>query len=361
MIAGEYAVLEPNMKAVVVAVNRYVTAHISLCSENRLSLPQMGLDDISWKVCSEGVKFSIKDSRLKFIENSISVTRQFLNEKSISFVPFELKVTSELDDADTGKKYGLGSSAAVAVAVISAILYLHCGGKEYPELDDIFKLSAVSHLKTQRSGSGADIAAAVYGGWIEYSAYSTEWVLNELEKGEKLVDILKKPWQNLSIRLLIPPSSFQLAVGWTKESASTGEMIKKVKIFREKNLKSYNEFLEESSVAVTKLIQSFEDGNLNEAIKAIKQNRKALLKLGETAGIDIETAKLKTLCSIAETYGGSKPSGAGGGDCGIALLKEETERIKLYNAWEEADIMPLDLSPAKRGVTILPYSQFRKL
>jgi phosphomevalonate kinase len=352
MIAGEYAVLEPHQKAVVAAVNRYVTANIKPSMQNRLSLPQLGLEDITWKISDERIQFSVSDPRLNFIQNSIFLVKQFLQEKSLIVSPFQLKIESELDDPLSGQKYGLGSSAAVVVAVISAILNLHSGGKEALDLDEIFKLSAITHLKTQGSGSGADIAAAVYGGWLEYSAFSVKWVLDELKHGKKLRSLIEKPWPNLSIRPLTPPSMLQLVVGWTIEAASTAPLIKRVQHFRENNLEAYNEFLEESAKSVARLVQSFEINDCTEAINSLKQNRKALHKLGENALITIETKKLKTLCSIAETFGSSKSSGAGGGDCGIAFLKGDAETEELYKAWKEVEIIPLNLSVSKMGVSV---------
>jgi phosphomevalonate kinase len=352
MIAGEYAVLEPNQKAVVIAANRYVTAHIEASGQNRLSLPQLGLEDITWDTSDEEVHFSVSDSRLGFIKNSISVTHRFLGEKSVILHPFQLRLESELDDPSTGKKYGLGSSAAVVAAVISSVLSLHSKENEPPSLDEIFKLSAIAHLKTQGNGSGADIAAAVYGGWLEYSAFNTAWVLGELENGRNLTEMIERPWPHLSIRTLNPPPMLQLAVGWTKESASTSPMIRKVQSFRDEKPEVYREFLAESSIAVAQLVRSFDRKDCSEAIGSLAQNRRALLKLGENAGIAIETEKLKTLCSIGEKFGSSKPSGAGGGDCGIAFLEDDAKRQELYRAWREEDITPLDLCISKMGVSI---------
>ncbi|WP_055666932.1 phosphomevalonate kinase [Desnuesiella massiliensis] len=352
MIAGEYAVLEPKQKAVVIGINRYVTVHIKPCKQNKPSLSQRGSEDITWEIRDGKVQFSVDDSSLGFIKNSISVVKQFLQEKSVILHPFQLEIRSDLDDPLTGKKYGLGSSAAVVVAVISAMLQLSREVKEPPALEEIFKLSAIAHLKTQENGSGADVAAAVYGGWIEYSAFDGKWLLNQLEQGMKLRSVIEKPWPNLSIRPLTPPPLLQLAVGWTKKTAATAPMIRSFQHFRHQNIEAYKEFLSESSIAVEALIQSFEARDYTESINSVAQNRKALLKLGEEAGITIETDKLKTLCSIAETFGSGKSSGAGGGDCGIAFLKDSASMEELHNAWKEADITPLNLTVSNTGVSI---------
>ncbi len=351
MIAGEYAVLEPNQKAVVAAVDRYVTAFIEPFSQNHISLPQMGLEDIRWEMNDESVQFNISDQRLSFIGNAIALAVQFLKERSVMLSPFRLQIKSQLDDPITGKKYGLGSSAAVVVSVVSAVLYLHSAQIGVAKLDDIFKLSSIAHVKTQNNGSGSDIAAAVYGGWLEYSAFSSEWLLQQLEQEKRITDIIKKTWPNLSIRPLISPANLQLTVGWTKESAATAPMIQKVHKFRCNNIEAYKSFLKESQDSVSSLIKSFNTNNCNGAISALTQNRRTLRRLGENAGISIETKELKTLCDIAENFGSAKPSGAGGGDCGIAFIKRKHEIKELYEAWKEVGIEPLDLLISKNGVS----------
>lgn len=352
LIAGEYAVLESRQKAVVASVNRYVTAYIEPSAQNELSLPQLGLEDIRWNVNDGRIEFSEWDSRLSFIQNSISTVSQFLNEKSVEALPFRLQVESELDDSISGKKYGLGSSAAITTAVVSAILSLHNSLLSTTTNDDIFKLSAIAHVKTQGNGSGADIAAAVYGGWLEYSAFSAKWLLSQLKHKVRITDMIEKPWPNLFIRHLIPPSSLYLLVGWTKESAATSTMIKMVENFRDSNFELYSRFLKESSIATLKLIDSFKANDTTGAINALMKNRKALKNLSENAHVNIETEKLKSLCDIAEAFGSGKSSGAGGGDCGIAFLEDDSQKYRLYEAWKSADIDPLDLSISETGVLI---------
>lgn len=352
MIAGEYAVLEPGHKAIVVAVDRYIRAHIKVSQENILSLPQLGLEDIKWSVKNGKVEFSVADPRLSFIQNSITVVSQFLKEKSIGVKRFHLKIESQLNEPVTGKKYGLGSSAAIVVAVVSAILSIHSFHNEKYELDEIFKLSVIAHFKSQGSGSGADIAAALYGGWLQYSAFSGQWLLSQLKEGTKITDLIARQWSYLFVDKLSPPDQLILAVAWTKEAASTKFMIKRISDFRKEDPASYNEFLRESAIFVDALIESFKAGNIDEAIKNLKLNRKALLKLGEKAGLEIETEELKKLASIAEAFGSGKQSGAGGGDCGIAFIKNPEQIEDLYRAWELEGIIPLNLKVSKKGLSI---------
>jgi len=351
MLAGEYAVLEKNQKSIVIAVNRYITAEIEKNKENSITILNMDLKDITWHIDKE-VEFNIFDSRLEFIKNAIFIAIKYLKESSIIIKKFKLKIESELNDDKTNKKYGLGSSAAIVVSVISAILNFHSEKKIEYSLDDIFKLSVIAHLKTQKSGSGADIAAAVYGGWIEYSAFDGKWILDKLYNNKDLMEIIKMPWPNLLINKISPPESLKLVIGWTKEPAKTAPMIEKFQHFKEKNIKIYNDFLRESYIAVDKLIYSFNENNYEQAIEGLMQNRKVLQKLSYHAKMNIETDKLKYLCDIAEKFGSSKSSGAGGGDCGIAFIKSEEQIKELYKLWKKKDIIPLNLKVSKNGVAI---------
>ncbi len=359
MIAGEYAVLEPGYKAVVIAVNRYITAEIRPSLVNEISLPQLGLERITWNFDEEGTFFCRKDERLRFVKNAMDTAFHYLKEMGIMLLSFHLHIKSDLNDPVTGKKYGLGSSAAIVVAVISSILSFH-GEFSNDEvlikdgtLMNIFKLSAIAHVKTQGNGSGADIAAAVYGGWIKYSTFSSKWLLKEIERNRNITKLLNMPWSDLLIGRLSPPEELKLLVGWTQESVGTAPMVKKIEAFQNENREYYQEFLNDSFASVLALISAFEKGDVKKAIESLYNNRRALLELGERAGVNIETKRIKTLCTIADKFGRGKSSGAGGGDCGIAFIEGELKYKELCLEWKEVGILPLDILVAPKGVDVL--------
>ncbi|WP_426349048.1 phosphomevalonate kinase [Alloiococcus sp. CFN-8] len=358
MIAGEYAVLEPGYKAVVVAVDRHITTEVRLASSNSLVLSQLGFNDVTWEYSGEEIVFNIQDEKLCFIQNALKVSHRYLKDINKSPLPFTLSIISDLNDPETGKKYGLGSSAAIVTSVISAFLYIHgeYNGKE--DLIKIFKLSAMAHVITQRNGSGADIAAACFGGWIQYSSYSSLWLLNKLSEGYSIKEIHDMTWPNLFIERIVPPKALRLAVGWTKESVGTAPMVKKIQEFQKNHKNLYNEFLEESYNSVAKLINAFENNEVKKALEALHKNRKALLKLSDAAKVNIETRKIKTLCSIADIFGIGKSSGAGGGDCGIAFVEDGTGILELKNAWKENGIEPLNLLVSPEGCSIYKNNKF---
>lgn len=353
MIAGEYAVLEPGYLAVVIAVNRYITVEIEPSLVNELSLSQLELENVTWDFCKREVHFLIEDDRLCFVKNAMDIAFHYLLEKGIPIQSFRLNIKSDLNCPTTGKKYGLGSSAAIVVAVITSIVSLHEEFHNESDLMNLFKLSVIAHVKTQGNGSGADIAASVYGGWIEYKTFNSKWLLREIEKDSSIMHLLNTQWPGLSIRRLSPPDGLTLLVGWTQESAGTVPMVKKIEEYKEKNPENYQVFLKESLDSVTQLIEAFETGDVKKSLDALHNNRKALLGLGELAEVIIETKRLKTLCTIANQYGRAKSSGAGGGDCGIAFVEDKAKQKELWLEWKKAGIVPLDIVVAPNGCTVI--------
>ena len=109
------------------------------------------------------------------------------------------------------------------------------------------------------------------------------------------------------------------------------------------NLEMFDKFLHESTDAVTTFVKGLETGCSKLVLNGMDMNRKALVKLGHAAGVLIETETLKDLADMAELYGGKgKPSGAGGGDCGIAIIEgSERDVEQLYDSWRRTGIEPL--------------------
>jgi phosphomevalonate kinase len=354
MIAGEYAVLEPHQPSVVVAVDRYLRATIALAEDHQLSLPDLGLPKVKFQDLHGDIRFAFKDPRLRFVGEAIKVSLAYLREQFLLTFPFHLTIESELDD-DTGKKYGLGSSAAAVVATVAAVL-LFLGdedeGPPPPEL--VFKLAAIAHLRAQGSGSGADVAAATYGGWLRYSSFQPEWLAERLERSWPVGRLLHEPWPFFSATPMGPlPRELCLCVGWTGEPASTTSMLERVRALRDREPQAYGNFLQESHASVDLLVDGLRHGDRAATLKAIERNRKALAHLGELAGVPIETQSLLELHRWAELCGGAgKPSGAGGGDCGVALIYGEDRAESLYAAWEKAGLTPLRLGVAEHGIMV---------
>lgn len=352
MVAGEYAVLDQYQRLIVMAVDKYLYATVESAEENKLSLVNFDLKDLGWSFDEETVHIDSTDERTRFVKEALRVVLTYVKDQEIEVPAFALEIRSELDDV-SGAKYGLGSSAASVVGTVSAIL-THLLPEE-PEAELVFKLAAIAHINVQKSGSGADIAASSYGGWLAYSSFQAEWLLEELgRKNMSISRLVKKNWQYLKVEQLDFPESLHVCVGWTGKPASTTELVAAVRKMKHEKHSDYAGFMVQSGTSVQGITHGVKENDDSLILEGITMNRQALKKLGEDAGIEIETADLTKLCDIAEEHGAAaKPSGAGGGDCGIAFVSTPEQKEKIEAAWKAAGIMPLPIQPQKTGAHIL--------
>lgn len=347
MIAGEYAVLEKRHTLVAMAVDRFVYATIHPGDEQRLELENLDLHNVSWGFHKGKVVFGSKDKRLHFVHQAMEVTLCYLREQEINVRPFSLSVRSELDDA-SGVKYGLGSSAAVTTSVVAAILHAHL--QEAPAKDLLFRLAVVAHVRTQGTGSGADIAASVYGGMIEYTSPQADWLLAADEDANSITELIASDWPYASVKEVNIPENIHIYVGWTGTPASTVRLVDKILLLKKNCPQALDSFLASSEASVQLFLRGMHAGDVQLVFQGIEKNRQTLARLGEDAQVPVETPLLRRLSEVAQRCGGAgKLSGAGGGDCGIAFLASTSEKDMLFKQWTEEHIQPLHIQVSKEG------------
>ncbi|MDF0478867.1 phosphomevalonate kinase [Vagococcus sp. PNs007] len=340
-IAGEYSVLEPGHPAILVALDQYITVNlketigqgtIRSSYSNGLSIP--------WTRKNGQFYIDERENPFAYVSQAVTTTEAYLEElgKKLSF--FDLEIESDLDNKD-GRKYGLGSSGAVTVATIKALLKFHnvdCA----PLL--VYKLAALTHLSIKSNGSFGDLAASSFGGWVAYACFERSWVLEKL-KTHSIHSLIQKEWPKLKIEPLTPPENLNLIIGWTGSPASTTQLVDLLNEEISEVDHYYNIFLKNSVETVNTIIDAFKNQNLAIIQKGIRRNRKLLQHLGANSGVHIETASLFDLCEIAEDYNGAaKSSGAGGGDCGIVIIDKSIDTIPLIKDWEKSEISHLPVS-----------------
>ncbi len=339
-VAGEYAVTEPGYKSVLIAVDRFVTASIEASNAVTSTIHSKTLHYEPVTFNRNEDKIDISDanaaSQLKYVVTAIEVFEQYARSCNVKLKHFHLEIDSNLDDA-SGNKYGLGSSAAVLVSVVKAL-------NEFYDMQlsnlYIYKLAVISNVRLQSLSSCGDIAVSVYSGWLAYSTFDHDWVKQQMEE-TSVNEVLEKNWPGLHIEPLQAPENMEVLIGWTGSPASSPHLVSEVK-----RLKSdpsfYGRFLDQSHTCVENLIYAFKTNNIKGVQKMIRQNRMIIQQMDNEATVDIETENLKMLCDIGERYGAAaKTSGAGGGDCGIAIIDNRIDKNRIYNEWASHGIKPL--------------------
>ncbi|RNE09855.1 phosphomevalonate kinase [Lacticaseibacillus paracasei] len=337
-VAGEYAVVETGFPAIIVALDQFVTVTVEATKHfGSIVSEQYQENSLYWQRQGDEMVFDNRDNPFHYILSAIKLTEQYARELDKPLALYKLYIDSQLDAKD-GKKYGLGSSAAVTVATIKAL------AKFYDlkmSKDQIYKLAAIAHLDVQGNGSLGDIAASVYGGWIAYRSFDKAW-LAAARNQMSLADLINTDWPELSIELLTAPADMQLLVGWTGSPASTSQLVDKIKLAKAKKPQLYHDFLTASRETLEKLIDGFRNRSLSSIQAGIRRNRELLDELAHFSGVAIQTPALRQLVELAEQAGGAaKSSGAGGGDCGIVLIDSHQAIKPLLAAWRDHHIEPL--------------------
>ncbi|WP_057746561.1 phosphomevalonate kinase [Liquorilactobacillus capillatus] len=339
-IAGEYAVVETGFPAILVALNQFVTVTVKESGDyGSIYSQQYRENSLLWKREGNHMVFDNRDNPFHYILSAIKLTETYAQEIGKKMKCYHLRIDSDLDSPD-GKKYGLGSSAAVTVATVKALCHFY----NLPMTKSrLFKLAAIAHLDIQGNGSLGDIAASVYGGWIAYNSFDRNW-LKKARHRYSLTALIDRKWPQLNVELLTPPKELSLLIGWTGSPASTSHLVDAVGLKKAEQVKNYQKFLHDSRACLKRMIKGFQTKSLATIKEEIRRNRKLLQSLGVLSDVQIETPLLHALCETAEKFGGaSKTSGAGGGDCGIVLINDSSNTQALLANWKEVGIEPLDL------------------
>ena len=346
-IAGEYAVVEPGHRAVLVAVDRFITVRITPCSPSgeyagTISSRLYANGSRSWRRRPQDGQAEAVGGEDDYIISAIRVVEALMTQGDGWPRSFDLSVSSGLEE-DDGRKLGLGSSSAVTVATVRAVADLY--GLAASDLT-VYKLAMLASDTVQPIGSGGDIAASAMTGWVAYTSPDRSWLRRARQRarvGGSVSDLVEADWPGLSVRRL-PPPSLRLQAGWTGAPASTPALVADVQAGSH-GADDYAVFLRDSQDCLARLITAIEDDDTAQIIRQIARNRALLAGLSRISGRTIETAELARLVEIALEHGAAaKSSGAGGGDCGIALCTPATDLVALRAAWETAGILPLDLS-----------------
>ncbi|WP_071131671.1 phosphomevalonate kinase [Enterococcus timonensis] len=337
-IAGEYAVVEPGNPAIIIAVDQFVTVTLSSAQvHGSIKSAQFSNYPVYFKRKNNALVVDKRDNPFHYILAAIDIVENYAREEGKTLELFHLQIASGLDNGK-GTKYGLGSSGAVTVATVEALCLFY--QLPYNEMI-LFKLAALAHLSIQNNGSCGDVAASVYGGWLAFSTFDQEWVLQQIEK-ISLKELLNTPWPKLAITPITPPENLQLLIGWTGTPASTANLVDQVQQSEQKD--AYQIFLQKSNACVNALIAAFADKDLTKIQEKIIENRQLLQNLSQLSAVNIETSALNQLVEVADEFGGAaKSSGAGGGDCGIAIFKDANTLPFVQSAWEKVGISPLPL------------------
>lgn len=276
MLLGEHAVLH-GFRALVCAINRRITVRLLPTTEHSLKIVSR-LGDYHFPL-----DHLVDHPGLRFV---LQVVRQHIDEISSGF---ELKIDSEFS-ADIG----FGSSAAVTVATHAAVMKWI--NEAEPAKERLFTQSLETVRAVQGRGSGADLAASVFGGMVAYTTAPT--------------------FQPLAI--CIP-----LTAVYCGYKTPTPEVILKVEQLRAEHPQQYERIFSEMDAGAANAIECLRKHDLPGFGTILNHNQQLMDEMGVNTP---ELQEIVDALQAAPDVFGAKISGSGLGDCavgiGVADLKE---------------------------------------
>lgn len=228
--------------------------------------------------------------------------------------------TREFRDARTGLKLGLGSSAAVAVALTAAL-------QKFALLDgDDGGLAMHSHDRFQGGrGSGVDVATSFTGGLIVYRRAGAE------------------------IRRIDWPDGLHYRYLWSGQAASTADRLARLRCAGVRDDEDDGtDLLAELAMDVA---IAWSRGDTNQVLESYPGYIEALNQFSADHELGIFDAGHEELARVAMESGiVYKPCGAGGGDIGIVLAACEHDIDEFCDRLVESDFRALDISLEEQGL-----------
>jgi mevalonate kinase len=317
MLLGEFAVLE-NKPCLVTAVDSRMRVEIEVLNKAEFQLDASGVNLSRYKKPIREVGAGEIPKGASFVEIAV---RNFLSKypqpplgqgkvKGLQGVRIITK-------SEFSAQVGFGSSSASAVCVIkglSEFFRVKLSQKE------IFDLAYKTVLDVQGRGSGFDVAAAVYGGTLYFV------------RGGRIIEPLAV-------------GSLPLVVGYSGTKADTVEIITTM------HKETASSVLERIYTEISKIVEKGKREISKTHWKAfgdlMNRNQTCLQDLG------VSTEKLNIMTAAALSAGayGAKLSGAGGGDCMIAI-SPENKRPSVIDALEKAGGQIIEINTGASGVRI---------
>ncbi len=308
MLYGEHAVVYGS-PCIVTAVDQRVRVTVEPNGEGEIHVcsPNVGLDEYHKSIKKLGQDDVPKS--MSFVEYLV---KRFYDKNEIIQ---GIRISTE---SDFSSQFGFGSSAAVVVALAKALSKYF----QIPMTDrEIFEMAYQAVLDVQGVGSGFDVAASVYGGTIYYVTPGT--TIEQIYQGD-----------------------LPMVVGYTGVKADTPTLIRQVA-----ELKRNEGWVEAVFGDITDLVNRakmlFVKQDFVQLGRLMNKNQKLLSTLNVSS---VELDKLIRATKEAGAYG-AKLSGAGGGDCMIALI-DEKDRTKVGKGIEENGGIWMRVKTGAEGVRL---------
>jgi phosphomevalonate kinase len=337
-VAGEWGVLSGRCPAIVYPANRRAHVRVWRREDELLELISVN-SGLTVKVRLDqgrAIASPVEDQR---ILDSIFGDALRGALAALSKIESRSGITVSIDTRELNfedRKLGLGSSAATVAAIVKAIFEVFSA--ETPmevDRDCILRLAVPAHSRVSGRwcGSGADVACAVYDRCIYFR---NRMISNESSaEGDAA---------GLEVEEICWPDRVQLIAAWCGRPSVTRSLIEQFGGWRLKHEGSFSFFSLELAGLIAQIRRALVEAEFDTLRRSFAEHHRMLIDLGRAASLPIVTKELARIVEIAEKAGAAaKTSGAGGGDCVIALASDSAHAAEIVDVWRTGGVTVLEL------------------
>ena len=234
-------------------------------------------------------------------------------------------------------KLGLGSSAAITVALMGALLQFVRAAPQSHEKLCVLCLEAHRRLQGG-SGSGIDVLTALAGGVISL----------DFSPGSDIPRETSLSW----------PSELHMLAVWSGRSASTPAMLNRLHSYGEQQPAACASHMARLRKIAGQTVSAWRASETGAVLASLDSYAAALRDLDEDAGIGIYGGGHAAMREIALAHGATyKPSGAGGGDFGIAMTASREALAALQKDFTAGGYLCREAAPCAPGLRVQTSTQ----
>jgi phosphomevalonate kinase len=248
----------------------------------------------------EKIIFKVTDYKIDYPyalwKHTLQNVYRYLKFKKTPLIAHHIQITSELHKDE--KKWGLGSSGALTIALIDAVLKFH--NIHFSPLE-LYKFGVITQKDLMEKSSFGDLAMSAYQQPLFYRKFQTKAL------SQPIFQDIDKAWEGLVLQTMVF-DNLPLLIIHTNQTASSYKLVSTV--FSSRENESILEYIDKVTIKMYDLLCK---KNYDNMYPLLREHHELLMKLKVKKPLfTVNMSHIVTSIKLQEI--GFKFSGAGGGD-----------------------------------------------
>lgn len=341
VLLGDYAVLE-GAPALAVAIHRHACVQLAPLQDRSVVVcaPDVGVTAARGQIDAagrlqwdpQGAPATPPPALVSHVWNALA-TEGFAPRQGLRITLDTAGFFEHSQGARTPTKLGLGSSAALTVALAAALAAASCGTARTPDFHSpkwLARLVTLHRSWQNGRGSGIDIAASLAGGLIRYTQ----------DAARARPALAHASW---------PPAGTACLFVWSGQAVSTPQALQQLATWQQGHPADYRAHMD-TLCGLAHAAPAALHGSARDFVALVAAYAAALKQFAQASGLAIFSPEQHQLMRLAALDGASyKPCGAGG-DFGVVVADDPQRLARVQARITQAGLHPVALTVARQGL-----------